>query len=58
MVEKRTKEECLKACETNKWAYLHINCVNMKGTHDSFDGEYYSCSVCYKSYWLDYDEMR
>jgi hypothetical protein len=33
-------------------------CPNLKETGGGMDGERWSCGVCGKSYWLDYDEMR
>lgn len=33
-------------------------CPNLKETGGGMDGERWTCAVCGKSYWLDYDEMR
>lgn len=33
-------------------------CPHLKNTYEGFDGERYSCEVCGRSYFLDYDEMR
>lgn len=57
-MEKRTKEECAKACELDKWAYLHTNCPNMVKLHSDMEGERYFCKVCDKTYKIYYDEMR
>ena len=33
-------------------------CPNLKETGGGMDGEWWSCEVCGKRYFLDYDEMR
>lgn len=33
-------------------------CPNMKEVGGGMDGERYSCAVCGKGYYLDYDDMR
>jgi hypothetical protein len=33
-------------------------CQNLNETGGGMDGERWSCEICGKSYWLDYDEMR
>ena len=34
------------------------DCPNMKEDGGGFDGERYSCAVCGKSYYLDYEDMK
>ncbi|MER9911651.1 hypothetical protein NKJ71_13560 [Mesorhizobium sp. M0050] len=47
---------------TDATATTHCNayhvCPNMKEVGGGMDGERYSCAVCGKGYYLDYEEMK